>query len=271
MGKVFSKSTTEISEQEQHWVLVGIGLNKVLAPTLRKAVETELESWHDSLCKPPDEIDKQNFTKYKKKLPPSKNQLRYQNINNNSIHSLASTYDYGVKDALSLARLFVQPFMAHFTGFDETMDMSALLTIIGEAAPFVSSGGAVEAKKVRSDVRNPWAHCNFSEWTVDMFNTSFQAIESLVKKINLPAADEKKVCDELDFWKQTGINGIIFVCGWRLNVVQRPFLIFWQRCTTLSFKNFNIFFLVLHYKYPKQSTIHFTIYTFMCTLAEAEI
>ena len=200
-----------LSKEEQHWVLVGIGLTKVLAPTLRKVVDTELGKWHKILCQPPDEIDKQNFAKHKKKLPPSNNQLHYKNINNNSIHKkLASAYDYGIKDALSLARLFVQPHMAHFTGFDETVDMSALLTIIGEAAPFVSSGVAIEAKKVRSDVRNPWAHCNFSEWTVDMFNDSFQAIESLVKKINLPARDEKKVCDELDFWKQTGINSILF-------------------------------------------------------------
>ena len=225
MGKVFSSSTTEISEQEQHWVLVGIGLNKVLAPTLRKVVYTELGKWHENLCQPPDEIDKQNFAKHKKKLPPSNNQLQYKNINNNSIHRLPSAYDYGVKDALSLARLFVVPYMAHFTGFDETMDMSALLTLIGEAAPFVSSGVAVEAKKVRSDVRNPWAHCNFSKWTVDMFNDSFQAIESLVKKINLPAADEKKVCDDLDFWKKKGINSIVFDCRGLLNFMRKPFFV----------------------------------------------
>ena len=211
MARAFLSSTTEISKEEQHWLLVGIGLNKVLAPTLRKVVDTELGKWHHSLCQPPDEIDQQNVTRYKTRLPPSNNRLHYKNINNNSIHSLASAYDYGVKDALSLAGLFVAPHMAHFTGFDETMDLSALLTIIGEAAPFVSSGVAVEAKKVRSDVRNPWAHCNFSEWTVGMFNTSFQAIESLVKKINLPAADEKKVCVDLDFWKQTGINSIILL------------------------------------------------------------
>ena len=210
MAHALLSSTTEISKEEQHWLLVGIGLTKVLAPTLRKAVDTELGKWHHSLCQPPDEIDKQNFAKHKKKLPPSNNQLQYKNINNNSKHKLTSAYDYGVKDALSLARLFVQPFMAHFTGFDETMDMSALLTIIGEAAPFVSSGVAIEAKKVRTDVRNPWAHCNFTDWTVYMFNASFQAIETLVKKINLPAPDEKKVCDDLDFWKQTGINSILF-------------------------------------------------------------
>ena len=43
MGQTVSSSTTEISLEEQYWALVGIGLNKVLAPTLRKVVETELE------------------------------------------------------------------------------------------------------------------------------------------------------------------------------------------------------------------------------------
>jgi hypothetical protein len=195
-----------ISEEEQHWVLVGIGFNKVLAPALRKVVATELGKWHHSLCQPPDEIDKQVFVKYQKKFPPSSHKLQYQNINNNRIHKLASNYDYAVRDSLSLAKLFVKEFMAHFIGFDETMDMSALLTIIGEAAPFASSGAAAEAKKVRSDIRNPWAHCNISDWTAHMFNTSFQGMESLVKKINLPASDEKKICDELDFWNKTG-NG----------------------------------------------------------------
>ena len=238
MAHALLSSTTEISKEEQHWLLVGIGLTKVLAPTLRKAVDTELGKWHKILCQPPDEIDKQNFAKHKKKLPPSNNQLHYKNINNNSIHKLASAYDYGVKDALSLARLFVQPHMAHFTGFDETMDMSALLTIICEAAPFASSSVAVEAKKVRKDIRNPWAHCNFSDWTELKFNDSFQAIESLVKTIHLPAADEKKVCDDLDFWKKTGINSILFFIAGLLNFVRKHFLSV-KKDNPVGFKNSN--------------------------------
>ena len=227
-----------LSKEEQHWLLVGIGLTKVLAPTLRKVVDTELGKWHHSLCQPPDEIDKQNFAKHKKKLPPSNNQLQYKNINNNSNHKLTSAYDYGVKDALSLAKLFVQPHMAHFAGFDETMDMSALLTIICEAAPFASSSVAVEAKKVRKDIRNPWAHCNFSNWTELKFNDSFQAIESLVKKINLPAADEKKVCDDLDFWKQTGINSIPFlIVGFKFRA-QTMFCLL-KKITLSGFENSN--------------------------------
>ena len=128
--------------------------------------------------------------------------------------------------------------MAHFTGFDETMDMSALLTIIGEAAPFVSSGVAIEAKKVRSDVRNPWAHCNFTDWTVCMFNASFQAIETLVKKINLPAPDEKKVCDDLDFWKQTGINSILFL-SWAFKFRAQTIFCVLKKITLSGFENCN--------------------------------
>ena len=96
--------------------------------------------------------------------------------------------------------------MAHFTGFDQTMDMSAVLTLISEAAPFVTSGAAAHAKKVRSDVRNEWAHCNFSNWTEPSFKAAFQDMKFLVKKINLSPADEKTLCDDLDDWKKKGMN-----------------------------------------------------------------
>ena len=212
-----------VSEEQRRWVAVGICLNTVLAPVLRNKVKAELDNWHYRLCQPPDNIHKQVPTHYKKNLSPSKHPLQYKNINNNSSCKLPKNYDYAVKDSLSLAKLFLLPHMAHFTGFDETMDMSALLTILGEAAPFASSGVAVEAKQVRSDIRNPWAHCNFSEWTVDKFNASFQAMESLVKKINLPGADKKKACDDLYFWKQTGISSIVFFSKCPLNFYANHF------------------------------------------------
>ena len=81
------------------------------------------------------------------------------------------------------------------------MDMSAVLSVMCEADPFISYGAAVDAKTLRSDVRNKWAHSNFSEWTEPDFNDAFQKMESLVKKVNLPAADEKMLCDDLDSWK----------------------------------------------------------------------
>ena len=193
-----------LSDEERRWAVVGISLTKILTPSLRYVLATELQKWHCHLCKPPTEIDKQVYSKYQKKLPPSTVQLKYENINNN-VHKSPSAYDYAVKDSLSLAKLFVQPFMAMFTGFDQTMDMSAILAVMCEADPFVTSGAAIEAKNVKLNIRNKWAHCNFSEWTEPLFNAAFQHMESLVKKINLSPLDEKALCDDLDNWKNKGI------------------------------------------------------------------
>ena len=200
-----SGTTTNISDDERRWAVVGVCLNKVLTPALRNVLATELQNWYHLLCQAPVEIDKQIFSKYKKKLPPSKYMLKYENINNNHARKSTHVYDYAVKDPLSLAKLFVQPFMAAFTGFDQTMDMSAALTVMIEANPFVSSGVAADAKKLRSDIRNEWAHCDFTKWTVLKFNAAFQDMKSLVKKVKLSPADEKALCDDLDGWRDKGL------------------------------------------------------------------
>ena len=205
-------TTASISNEERRWAVVGVCLTKVLTPCLRNVLEAELHKWYNLLCQPPDEVDKQVFPKHKKTLPSSKLPLKYENINKNKIHKSPRAYDYTVKDHLSLAKLFVQPFMSMFTGFNQTMDMSAVLTVMCEAEPFISSGAAVDAKILRSDVRNKWAHCNFSEWTQPEFNDAFKKMESLVKKMNLPAADKKIICDDLDSWKDKGMVVLLFEC-----------------------------------------------------------
>ena len=199
-------STGSISNEERRWIVVGVCLTKVVTPTLRKVVDKELQKWYNILSQSPHDIDKQVFATYKKKLPPSKISLQYKNINGNNVHKSLSTYDYAVKDHLSLAKLLVLPFMAKFTGFDQTMDLSAVLAVMCEANPFVNSGAAVHAGNVRSKIRNEWAHCDFSKWTKPMFNAAIQDLQCLVKNINLSAADEKEVCDDLEDWKNKGIK-----------------------------------------------------------------
>ena len=139
---------------------------------------------------------------------PSTLDLNYKNINNNNVTRSPRSFDYTVKDPLSLAKLFVQPFMSKFTGFDQTMDISAVLSVIGEAAPFI--GAAAHAKTVRSDIRNEWAHCNFTNWTEAKFIAAFQSMESLLKNVNLSTEEEQKLCDELNGWKDKG------KCRWEL-------------------------------------------------------
>ena len=192
-----------ITSEERRWVVIGLCLTKVLTPALRKVLATEIPKWHQDLCKPPTEIDKQVYGRHKKQLHPSTIDLNYKNINNNHVHK-SCPYDYAVKDPLSLAKLFVKPFMCKFTGFDQTMDTSAVLSVIAEAAPLIAA--AVHANTVRLYVRNEWAHCNFANWTDLEFITAFQRMETLLKNVNLSSKDEQEVCEELESWKDKGIE-----------------------------------------------------------------
>ena len=197
-----SPATTTISYEERRWIVIGVCLTKVLTPALRNVLATEIPNWYHALCQPPNEIDKQVYSRHQKKLAPSTLTLNYKNINNNDTHKSPSAFDYAVKDPLSLAKLFVQLFMSKFTGFDQTMDISAVLSIICEAAPF--TGAAAHAKTVRSNIRNEWAHCNFANWTEAKFEAAFQTMETLLKNVNLSAEEEQKLCDELNDWKDKG-------------------------------------------------------------------
>ena len=194
-----------ITVNERRWSVIGFCLNKLLTPVLRNVLGKEIPVWYNNLCLPPCQINNQTYKKHAAKLPPS-NTLNYGNINKNydNHKKVYSAYDYNVKDPESLAKLFVQPFMAKFNGFDQTMDLSAALTVMCEAGPFHTSGAAAQATIVRSSVRNEWAHCDFSHWSDVNYRTCIQDIEALVKKLNLPSADESDFVNELNNWKDKG-------------------------------------------------------------------
>jgi hypothetical protein len=201
---VTATSSNNVSDEERRWVIIGICLNKIVTPELRKVLGNEIPKWYQTLLRAPTEIDKQTFGKHVRNLPPSTMKLNYDSINNNVVHKYAKLYDYAVKDPLSLAKLFMKPFMASFIGFDHTMDTSAVLSVICEAQPFITSRAAVLAKKARSDIRNEWAHCDFSHWTEPNYQSALNDIESLVKSVGLTTADEKIVLDEIDNWRNNG-------------------------------------------------------------------
>ena len=201
-----SPSSKNICDEERRWMIVGICLNKVLTPALRYILGNEIPKWYQTLIKPPIEIDKQTYGKFVNNLSPSTIKFNYDSINNNTAHKSPKLYDYAVKDPLSLAKLFLKPFMASFTGFDHTMDTSAVLSVMCEAQPFNACGADVLAKKVRSDIRNEWAHCDFSHWTEPNYQSALNNIESLVKAVCLTTAEEKNVLDDIDNWRNNGIK-----------------------------------------------------------------
>ena len=191
-----------VSNEERRWVVIGVCLNKILTPALRYVLAAEIPKWYLALCQPPTKIDKQVYCGHKIQLRPSTVDLNYKNINSNNVCKSPRLFDYAVKDPLSLAKLFVLPFMAKFTGFDQTMDLSAALSVISEAAPFTAA--AAHAKKVRLEIRNEWAHCNFANWTEAKFTAAFPLMETLLKNVNLSLEEEQKLCEELKSWKDKG-------------------------------------------------------------------
>ena len=66
------------------------------------------------------------------------------------------------------------------------------------------------AKKVRSQVRNEWGHCNFDHWGEVEYSNCFKLMTTLVSSLKLPTEDEKKICLNLQEWESNG-KYVIFV------------------------------------------------------------
>ncbi|PFX25002.1 hypothetical protein AWC38_SpisGene10401, partial [Stylophora pistillata] len=170
-------------------------INKLLLPVLRGFAGKELAKHYTSL-KSSSGIDKQVYPTHLKK--DGSFYLNYGSMNNN--RGRVHLYDYKVKSAEDLAKLYLEPKMAKFTGFDSTCDLSAVLGMLVNASVF-HTRIQTNAKDVRSKVRNEWGHCNFDHWNELDFNNSFQLIETFIRSLGLPKADEDQVCDELREWE----------------------------------------------------------------------
>lgn len=112
-------------------MVIGIGLQSIVAPVLREFVAPKLQHLYDTLVKS-CHIDTQLYPDYIKKYPATNAyELNYQSINNNKEpRKNKSLYDYNVHDPVELSKLFLDTNMALYTSFDESCDTSALLGIL---------------------------------------------------------------------------------------------------------------------------------------------
>ena len=109
-----SVSSFDLGENQKRWVVIGICLNRLLLPVLRDFVSQEIPKHYTSL-KSKHGIDTQVSGSH---LPRDKKmKLNYGNINNNW-RKKKSPYDYKVGTAEDLAKLYLEPRMAKFTGTD---------------------------------------------------------------------------------------------------------------------------------------------------------
>ncbi|XP_071149198.1 uncharacterized protein [Mytilus edulis] len=93
--------------------------------------------------------------------------------------------------------------MTHYSGIDESCDASALLSMVINIRTFPPTV-QTDAKKIRSDIRNPWAHCDLTEWTTSKYTDSFQLMEQLVKDLGLSNKEENIILGELNTWETNG-------------------------------------------------------------------
>ena len=194
----------KLNPEEKLWLVVGICILKVLTPAIRSVIGKEIRQLYQKMVLEPTKIHLQTSSSYHERFPPSTVDLEYKNINNNAKHPSDCNYDRRVKDELSLAKLFVTPSSSGFTGFDETMDSSAALSILCGAPNYVSNGTSVIASCVRKLVRNKWGHCNITTWTKDYYQDCFQLMKKLILKLNLPEATKIDFLKDLEEWRKKG-------------------------------------------------------------------
>ncbi|CAC5386842.1 unnamed protein product [Mytilus coruscus] len=206
--------TPDLEDTKKRWLVVGICLQNVLTPVLRQYVSKSMTQIYKTLIQAPNNIDTQCYQNYLE-LYQNVVLLNYEAVNNNKIVRSGKRkdykkYDYKIQNHVDFSKLFLSTSMAQYVGFDETCDSSALLTII-MCSDRSRLGGL--ADQLRTEVRNPWAHCNFNEWETIKYLSSIRLMKQFIKHLHIPS--EVQALDELTHWE---VNGINFLQGTRLGL-----------------------------------------------------
>lgn len=194
--------------EEKRWLVLGIALNKVLAPVLRRVVKQEMEEHYKYLdkqlscqatpctLKTLTYVDVKNDTNFR--------HLKFENINQNKSKHGANkaAYDYSVNHPVDLAKLYLPEDHACFSAFDESFGVSASLLLLSHSKILVElhsqkSVSVQSSADVRKIVRNKWAHFNMNDWTPEMFTDCFSIMKTLVEKLSLPNGMKKHIIQEL--------------------------------------------------------------------------
>ncbi|XP_063412640.1 uncharacterized protein LOC134695346 [Mytilus trossulus] len=185
-----------LDDKTQKWLIVGICLQTIISPVLRKYADDEVNSLYESL-KSSNSINTNDNRPCIDKYRTNKYKLNFKSINNNwEVHK--NSYNYTVTSHVDLSKLFLLPTYACYTAIDESCDLTALLSIVININSFPSSV-QTDAEKIRSDIRNHWAHCDLREWTATKYIDSFHLMEQLLKNIGLNTREEGSL-RELNTW-----------------------------------------------------------------------
>ena len=205
-----------VSDEEKRWLVVGIAMNKLAAPVLRDFIKRGMDTHYvnNTYCHgvtTPCALNTLNY--HLVNADPNLRRLKFQNINNNLYNhgNHKNLYNYDVNSSVDLAKLFLPDYLAKFSGFDESLDISAILRLLGfnNPAPIFQSPNPLisiqlSADDVRENVRNTWGHCNVTDWTEVFFNDCFTKLKTLVRSLGLTLGLEKMALDQLSDWETKG-------------------------------------------------------------------
>ncbi|VDI82861.1 Hypothetical predicted protein [Mytilus galloprovincialis] len=131
----------DLEDNQKRWLVVGICLHSIISPALRKHVASTLKQLYETLCVQ-DKIDTQTYQTRLKRYPSTGKEgiyLNYEAVNKNKDNNgyNKQNYDYEIKNAVDLSKLFLKTDMANYKGFDEICDSSTLLGLINKVDLFV--------------------------------------------------------------------------------------------------------------------------------------
>lgn len=207
-----------ICDEEKRWLVFGIAMNKVAVPVLRDFVKQGMTTQYANLdmhcggLTTPCRL--QTLTHHQVVSDLTLKPLKFQSINGNlHLHgrNKKNLYNYSVNDTVDLAKLYLPEYLTSFSGFDESLDISIILRLLGfdnpapifpSPNPFVSIQNS--ANEVRSDVRNKWGHFDVNDWTEVFFSYCFAKLKTLVRSLGLSHDIERATIDQLSDWETKG-------------------------------------------------------------------
>ena len=198
----------ETSLEKRRWLVISICLHIVVIPRVRGIIAERINSVYDRKRRT-DHIHTQTKSKYLKKIfKGAWKNLNYESINGND-PKYPERFDYRVQNAVSFAKLLVQPFMAKFIGFDDSFDASAALAVLFYEGLF-KPNVAKSAKEVNKCVRTECAHPNFTKWTQEHYSDCFGLLKELVSQISVEFpywTDKEQILRRLQWWEKYGMLG----------------------------------------------------------------
>ena len=204
-----------LSKEEKRWIVVGIAMNKVAVPVLRDAVKQGMDTHYaqlDNHCQSlAPSCDLQSITLGLVNSHGSIfRNLKFQNINDNeNLYGKSHrSYNYTINDSIDLAKLYLPDYLAQFSAFNESLDMAAILRLLGSnkyvPTAVFCPGTQNSADDVRENVRNKWGHFNETEWTDTFFHDCFDKMKTLVKSLRLTADVKKNTMAQFAEWQTKG-------------------------------------------------------------------